>query len=247
MMRRLPLLTLARIELKLFARNPAAAFFTLAFPLLILFVFGSVFGNRPITGQPGGMMDVSVPGYMAMIIGSMGLMGVPGWIAGYREQGVFRRLRLTPIGPARLLAAQGIVGLLTALTGGLLLFIAGKLVFHLRTPIAPLGMIGAFILGCAGMFSLGAMVAAVARTARTAQAVGMAIYFPMLFLSGAAFPRMLMPAGVRRASDLLPLTHVGELISSLWLRGEWRPVSVLVLAGVMLVAGGIAVRNFRWE
>lgn len=245
MARALP--TLIRLELLLFLRNPAAAFFTLVFPLIILFVFGSVFGNSAGPGRPSGMMDLSVPGYLAMIVGSTGLMGIPGWIASYREQGVFRRLRLTPVGPARLLAAQGVVGLVTALTGGILLVIAGKLVFHLRTPESLLGVVAAFLLGCVAMFSLGAMVASVARTTRAAQAIGMALYFPMLFLSGAAFPRILMPPGVRRVSEALPLTHVTELVQQLWLQGTWRPVSVLVLLGLVIVAGTVALRSFRWE
>ena len=238
---------LIRTELKLFLRNPPAAFVTLVFPLIILFVFGSIFGNRPIPGQLGGTMDLSVPGYLAMIIGSSGLMGVPGWIANYREQGIFRRLRVTPVRPAALLAAQGAVGLFAALIGGLLLLVAGKLVFQVRFPADPLGLLLGFGLGFAAMFSLGAMLATLLRTARAAQAAGMAIYFPMLFLSGAAFPRMLMPPGVRRVSNLLPLTHVSELLGGLWLGAGWRLVSLAVLAGVLVVAGALEARNFRWE
>lgn len=242
-----PLLTLTKMELRLFFRNPRAAFFTLAFPLLLLFVFGSIYGNRPIIGQPGGIMDMSVPGYIGMILGTTGLMAVPGWVATYREQGIFRRFRVTPIQPATLLLAQGIVGFITSLMGIGLLIVAGRLAFHLRMPAAPLGVLGAIVVGSASIMSIGGMLAAVAGTARTAQAIGMAIYFPMLFLSGSAFPRALMPPGVQRVSNLLPLTHVNELISGLWLQAELRPVSLAVLAGVLLVAGGIAVGNFRWE
>jgi ABC-2 type transport system permease protein len=244
---RRPLPTLIKLELLLFLRNPSAAFFTLVFPLIILFVFGSVFGNSAGPGRQYGFMDLSVPGYLAMIVGSTGLMGIPGWIASYREQGVFRRLRLTPIGPGRLLLAQGVVGLVTALTGAILLFSAGTLVFHLSIPKQPLAVVAAFLLGCGAMFSLGAMLAAVTRTTRTAQAIGMALYFPMLFLSGAAFPRALMPAGVRRVSEALPLTHVTELMSRLWLQGVWRPASIYVLLGLLVLAGAVARRSFRWE
>jgi ABC-2 type transport system permease protein len=113
--------------------------------------------------------------------------------------------------------------------------------------VAPVALLPAFLLASAGIMSLGAMIAAVAKTARTAQAVGMAIYFPMLFLSGSAFPRAMMPEGVRRISNLLPLSHANELLSGLWLEGAWRPASVAVLAGVLALAGAIAVRNFRWE
>jgi ABC-2 type transport system permease protein len=242
-----PLAKLALTELKLFFRTPIAAFFTLAFPLLLLFVFGSIFGNRPGLGGVPGAMDRSVPGYIGMILGTTGLMAIPGWVATYREQGIFRRLRVTPVSPATLLLAQGIVGLLTSLLGIALLVTAGTLAFDLRMPAAPFGVLVAIILGSASIFSIGAMLAAVAGTARTAQAIGMALYFPMLFLSGSAFPRAMMPPGVQQVSSVFPMTHANELIGGLWLRAEWQWLPVVVLTAVLLVAGGLAVRNFRWE
>lgn len=242
-----PLIKLTQTELRLFFRNPAAAFFTLAFPLLLLFVFGSIFGNRPSIATGTGAMDASVPGYIGMILGTTGLMGIPGWVAGYREQGIFRRFKVTPVQPGTLLLAQGITGLISSLLGIALLLVAGKLAFNLRMPAAPLGVLAAIVLGGASIFSIGGMIAAVARTARGAQAIGMALYFPMLFLSGSAFPRALMPPGVQKVSSVFPMTYANELIGGLWLRAEWQWVPVAVLAAVLLVAGGIAVRNFRWE
>jgi ABC-2 type transport system permease protein len=182
-----------------------------------------------------------------MILGTTGLMAIPGWVATYREQGIFRRLRVTPVSPATLLLAQGIVGLLTSLLGIALLVTAGTLAFDLRMPAAPFGVLVAIILGSASIFSIGAMLAAVAGTARTAQAIGMALYFPMLFLSGSAFPRAMMPPGVQQVSSVFPMTHANELIGGLWLRAEWQWLPVVVLTAVLLVAGGLAVRNFRWE
>lgn len=242
-----PLGTLTRTEIRLFFRNPAAAFFTLAFPLLLLFVFGSIFGNRPNIVTGAGAMDMSVPGYIGMILGTTGLMAIPGWVATYREQGIFRRFRVTPVQPGTLLLAQGITGLISSLLGMAMLVIAGRLAFNLRMPAAPLGVLAAVVLGAASLFSIGGMLAAMARTARAAQAIGMAVYFPMLFLSGSAFPRAMMPPGVQKVSSVFPMTHANELIGGLWLRGEWHWLSVAVLSGILLVAGGIAVRNFRWE
>lgn len=246
-MRRSPLLVLTTVELRLFFRNPRAAFFILGFPLMLLLVFGGIFGNKPITGQPGGAMDLTLPNYFGMIIGTAGLMGVPGWISTYREQGVFRRFRVTPAEPWMVLLAQGTVGAITAFMGTLLLFAVGRLWLHLRFPAAPLQMVAGFLVAYATLFSLGAMIAAVARTARTAQAVGMMLYFPMLFLSGAAFPRAMMPPGVQRISGLLPLTHANILLSGLWLEGAWKLPALAVCGGVIVVAGTIAARNFRWE
>lgn len=64
-------------------------------------------------------------------------------------------------------------------------------------------------------FAAGCALAAVAPSARAAQTIGMAIFFPMLFLSGAAMPRALMPEHIQRISDFLPLTYVTTLLSDL--------------------------------
>src|SRR5690349_6986990 len=97
---------ITRVEALLMLREPMATFFILLFPLLILFVFGSIFGNDPFPGTDVGTVDVSIPGYMAMVIGTTAFMSIPVALATYREQGVLRRLRATPLKPAILLGGQ---------------------------------------------------------------------------------------------------------------------------------------------
>jgi ABC-2 type transport system permease protein len=95
---------LTLMELKLFLREPTAAFFTLAFPLMLLFLFGSIYGNEPTPFFGGyGSVDVSVPGYTALIIGTSGLLTLAITMASYREHGVLRRLKATPLRPQAIL------------------------------------------------------------------------------------------------------------------------------------------------
>ena len=83
---------LSVVEMKLFLREPMAAFFTLVFPLMMLFLFGSIYGNKPSPFFGGfGSVDISVPAYTAMIIATSGLMGITIVLATYREQGILRR------------------------------------------------------------------------------------------------------------------------------------------------------------
>ena len=75
----------------------------------------------------------------------------------------------------------------------------------------------------------------------------MAIFYPMLFLSGAAMPRYIMPDFVQQIAGLLPLTHVVILIEDLWLKGTWNLTSLAVVA-VLLILGLVISRfTFRWE
>jgi ABC-2 type transport system permease protein len=242
------LLKMSWVEFKLFLREPVGAFFTLVFPLTLLFVFGSVFGNEPNEFMGGlGSVDVSTPAYIGMIIGTVGLLSGPITLATYRDQGVLRRFRAAPISPAVVIGAQVIINFLMTVLGVTLLITAAHLVYHVRLPEDPLSVIAAFCLGLASFLTVGFALASALPTARTTQIVAMAIFYPMLFLGGAGVPREVMPETIRRISELLPLTHVNILIGDLWFDKGWQPVSVAVLAGMLVVGLIISARIFRWE
>jgi len=244
------LLKMTWMEAKLFLREPVGAFFTLVFPLMMLFLFGSIYGNEPSQYFGGyGTIDISVPAYTAMIIATTGLMGLIITIATYREKGVLRRLRTTPISPLVVLAAQVIVLFLMTLFGMVLLVIAGKVVYHMRFEGNILSVLAGFVLSSPSFFAFGFILAGLMPTARTAQVVGMMLLYPMLFLSGAGFPRELLPEAIKKISTFLPLTYVVNLLRGLWIGEAWsQHVTEVIVLAVMLVIGIlISVKTFRWE
>ncbi len=235
-------------ECKLVLREPAAVFFTLAFPLLILFVFGSIFGNDPVPRMGGrGSVDVSVPGYTAQVIGTAALIGLPITLAAYRQAGVFRRMRATPVPPVAILGAHVVVTLLVTLVGIGLLVAAARLVYGLAWPAAPGGVALALVLATVSLSAVGFAIGGGLPTARTAQAVGSAIFFPQLFLSGAAIPRELMSGTIREIADVLPLTQVVILVGGLWTEGTWSRGALAAVVGMFVVSLAVAVRTFRWD
>jgi len=236
------------IELKLKVREPVGTFFTLVFPLLLLFLFGSIYGNEPTPFLGGrGSVDNSVPGYIAMIIGTTGMIGLPIALSVYREQGILRRLRATPITPGLVLGSQVAVNLLFSLVGATALVVIGALVYDLVLPQAPLGTFLALIISGLSFLSVGFVLASLLPTATSAQAVGMALFFPMMFLSGAGLPQEILPEKLVAFSQYLPLTHVVNLLQGLWYGDGWNLTAVLVLAAMMAVATAVSVRYFRWE
>lgn len=235
-------------ELKLTLREPLSTFFTLVFPLLLLFVFGSIYGNEPSGFLDGfGAVDLSVPGYIGMIVGTIGMLGLPITLANYREQGILRRLRATPLKPNTILWSQVAVNVIMTVVGVVLLVIAGRQFYDLRLPEATLAIVPAILLGAFSFFAVGFVLAGVMPTARSAQAVGMALFYPMLFLSGAAVPRQVMPETVRQIAEFLPLTHVVMLLEDLWLNGTWNLVSLAVVGGILVICLLVSRRTFRWE
>jgi ABC-2 type transport system permease protein len=244
------LLKMTWMETKLFLREPVGAFFTLVFPLMMLFLFGSIYGNAPTPYFNGrGTVDISVPAYTAMIIATTGLVGLTITMAAYRENGILRRLRTTPISPFVVLVAQLIVLFMMTILGMLLLVIAGKLVYQMHFEGNAISVLVAFTLSSLSFFALGFVLAGLMPTARTAQVVGMVLLYPMLFLSGAGFPRELLPETIKKISTFLPLTYVVTLLRGLWVGEPWSQhlTEVFVLAGMLVLGVLVSIKTFRWE
>lgn len=245
------LLKMSWMEAKLFLREPVSVFFTLAFPLIMLFIFGIIYSNVPAGPGSGGLEGIGslIPAFIAMVIGITGLMAITITLATYRENGILRRLRTTPVSPLIVMAAQVAVFFTMTALGTLLLIAAGKLVYHVRFDGSILSMVGGFILSSLSFFGIGFILAGILPTARTAQVVAMVLLYPMLILSGAAWPRELMPETVQKVSAFLPLTYVVNLLRGLWMGQAWSDhlVDVSVLVGMLLLGIIVSVKTFRWE
>jgi ABC-2 type transport system permease protein len=144
------------------------------------------------------------------------------------------------------LAAHGLVALVMVLIGTGLVVGAGIALFDLRLPASPVGVIAATVLGSVSFLAVGFLLGGTLPTARTAQAVGMALFFPMLFLSGAALPRLLFPDLLRQISLFFPLTHVVTLIQNVWMGAGWNMVALGVLTGLLVTSAAGAIALFRW-
>ncbi|MEW5901213.1 MAG: ABC transporter permease [Acidobacteriota bacterium] len=241
---------LTLVQVKLYLREPAATFFTIIFAPLLLLLFGTIYGNKPNQFFGGrGMVDVSVPSYIAMIIVSVGFMGIPIATAASREAGVLRRFRTTPLRPSAYILSNIASYYVMTLAGVFLLVIVGRAVYAMKFGGNVLSVWLGFTLGALGFFALGYLIAGAASTARIAQAVGMIAAFPMMFLSGAAIPLEVLPQSVRNFSQFIPLTHVVTLMRGLWFGASWAKhlTEAAVLGGVLLVGMFLAARTFRWE
>lgn len=242
------------VEFKLFLREPEAFFFTLIFPLIMLFIFGGIFGNQPnqisvyLFGERGAI-NASVPAYMALIIGVTGLMSMPYLVATYREKKILRRLRTTPVRPQTVLFAWAVVYFTINLIGAILLVFAGKVVYKLQFEGNAFHFFLAFFLSSFSFFSVGFMVASLAPTVRIASVIGMILLFPMIFLSGTTFPWKILPNGVKMVGRVLPLTHVVRLLQGLWFAEPWSEhfLELAVLVGMLIIGISISAKVFRWE
>lgn len=226
-------------------RSKTALFWTLAFPLLFLFLFGGVMARGDARAA-----TYMMPGlFTNMLLGGT-LFAVAMRLVSERETGVLRRYRVTPVSAFAVVLAHGLTALVTQLVTFFLLWGVGRAVFRVTVVGSKPLFLATFLCGVAALLPLGLLVGSVARDSRSAPPIANLIFFPMLFLSGAAFPFTFLPEAVQNVARLLPPTYVVEALNAVMVRGQGLSGVAPSLAVLLLLAAvGIAlnVLLFRWE
>jgi len=236
-------------EARLAWRRPVGLIAGVGIPVLLMVIFGEISAFHQPSAVLGGitLYDVYVPILAVFAMAMIALLGLPVPLASYRELGVLRRLSTTPVPRSWLLAAQGVLQLGIALIALAVIFGVSIAAFGARAPASPGGLVLSIALSAAGLFPIGLMVAAVARTANAASVVGRLMFFPLIFFAGLWLPRNLMPTLLRDISDYTPLGAAVQAIQSSMLNGFPSAAPLLVLAGFAVVFAFLARRFFRWE
>lgn len=238
------------MEWKLNTRNFMNIFFALLFPVMMLLLFGGIYGNEPSSYYGGhGSVDVSTPGYLGMVIAVAGLMTLPITLSQYRERKVLKRFKATPMGSKDILLAQFIVNAIVTVIGSSLLIIVGLLVYDLKFYGQVLAVLFSYLLVLTNIFSLGLLIASVSKNAKMALAISYVIYFPMLFLSGATLPLNFMPDSIQLISKFLPLTYGVDLMRGLWLGQSIQDftLEIIVLCGLSFIFAFVSKVSFKYE
>lgn len=236
------------VEAKLFLREPLTVAFTLALPLLFLFVMGGVFGNNPDPQyyRGAGPLDYYVPAYCGLVWTAVGLLALPVHLAHYREDGVLRRLRASAARPWVVLGAQLLVTFLISLAGSLLMIVMAALVYHIHAPHSPAGFLAAWLL-CGALFSALGVLLASLPSSRAALSAGLGLFFTMMMLCGAGPPPEVLSGAMHWVSNLLPLTYMLRLLQDPWLGLPWSLTDTAVVAAFTLGAALSARLLFRWD
>lgn len=240
---------LSIVEIKLGLREPFAVFFALVFPLILVLMFGAAFGNYP--ASPGfRVADVAVPSTIVLVGAYLGFMGIPIVFAEYREMGVLRHFRVTPLRMATLIAAHIVAELMLLAAATALVIIVTASVFGLRFGGNVFGFFAVLMLCVFALFAVGFALAGQVSSSRAAQGLGSIVYFPLLFTSGAAVPRSQFPSWLQDATEWLPLTRVVETLEDSWIGApvDGQFITSLVIFGVVaLLSIALTRRTFRWE
>ena len=238
------------LEIKIFVREPLGVIGTVGVPVLVFVVLSRLFGDRFRTGSANpGVASINVPVLASILIALSTVLSLITIIAIYREGGILKRLRATPIRPYTILAAHVLAKLFFTAVTLVAMLIAGRRYYPgtLDVPLMSFGI--ALVVITVSIVSIGFVIASVVPTARFAQPIGTLILYPMLGLSGLFVPVESLPPILRTAARALPLTYAVSLLQGIWRGDGWiaHLGDLAALTLIFLVCTAIAVKVFRWE
>ena len=236
-----------RYQLALYQRSRELAFFTFLLPMILFLLLGFAYGDDELKGVKGS--DYLLAGTLGYGVVATAFAGLSIVLVIRREEGVLKRIRSTPLPAPTYLAAVLTTTMIAFLVQAVFIVALGMIVFGASFPDDLFSLVVALILGAASFAALGVGLTGLIQRAEGASAVVNAIYFPMLFLSGAFFERDTFPEFLRAVAAVLPLTYFIDLVFSVVNEGAqiWdRPGDVLALLAWGLAGTIYALRRFRW-
>ncbi len=245
------LLTLTWLEIKIFVREPLGVIGTVVIPVLVFVVLGRTFGRSGGGGprDAPALVTIDLPVLAAILIALSAVLSLITIVAIYREGGILKRLRATPLRSHTILTAHVIVKLLfTAITLAATM-LAGRRFYAGGIHASLVSFVLALLFSTVSIVSIGFLVASVVPTARFAQPVGTLILYPMLGLSGLFVPIASLPPAARGIARVLPLTYVVSLLRGVWRGDGWLAhiSDIAALAVIFLICTAVSARVFRWE
>ena len=239
-----------RMQMRLFLRRKDELFWTLAFPVLFILLFGAIYGNSKWEGMSIRSIDYLLPGIIVMGAMVTGIMRTATAFVQEREQGIYRRLALTPLTRTTLIGSQLLQHYLVIIVQTLLLVAISGLAFktHLTGNTALFWL--TLSVGALCFMSIGFALTGLIKTLRSATPVIQITYFALMFLGGIFFPNSLLPKWLGNAAGILPSTQMGDALRAVVYNGAgigdiWQKLAIM--GAWIAVCMVISIRFFRWE
>jgi ABC-2 type transport system permease protein len=244
------LLKLTWLEIRIFVREPLGFVAAVGVPLAMFLVLGrSVSMGADHSPGRTQFLAQDLPLFVSIFISINAALSLIAVISIYREGGILKRLRATPLRPAVILGAHVLVKLVFTGISLVLMLLAGRRFYPLPLHAHVAGFALAVVVTTVAILCMGFVIASMVGTARFAQLIGSAVFYPMLAISGMFVPLSSMPRPWAQLGSTLPMSHAVALLRGAWVGADWLVVlpHLGALALTIAICLALTTRVFRWE
>jgi ABC-2 type transport system permease protein len=245
------LLKLTWIEIKIFLREPLGAIGTIGIPVLVFLGAGRLVGRTvsPVSRAASPFITAGLPVLASVLIAISAVLSLVTIISIYREGGILKRLRATPLRPQTILTAHVLVKLLLTAATLAFMVLAGKRYYPIGIHAPLFSFTMALLISTCSILSICFLIASIVPTARFAQPIGAVIMYPMLAVSGLFAPVAALPPVAQAVARVVPLTYAVSLLEGIWKGDSWwahtHDLAALVVAFIVCTA--LSAKVFRWD
>ena len=242
-----------RYDQKVFWRNPAAVFFSVMFPVILLLIFATIFGDE-IVEVNGGIETTTyyVPAIITLAVISATMQTLTMSLVIAREDGRLKRGRATPMPPWVFIAGRVGNSIVVACLMLVLVAAIGALLYDVALPWGRLPeLLLVLVVGAASFCCLGIALTAAIPSQDAAAPIVNALLLPLYFLSGVFIPDDQLPSGVIAFADIFPVRHFFEAFFDAYVASPdgggtlaWGHLAVVAAWGVVGLL--LAIRFFSW-
>jgi len=249
--------TRASVELREFFRQRESVVFTLAFPVILLVVFGAVLDydiGGGVTFTQYFMAGIVAAGILGASLQNMAIS-----IATERSDGTLKGLYGTPMPKSAYFVGKIVQVLAVTVLIVIILLTVGSLAYGVDLPSGSdwLTFLWVTALGSAACTLLGIAVSSLAKNGRSASAMVTPIALVLQFSSGVFFQFSQVPVWMQTVAAFFPLKWMAQGLRSVFLpdvmaaaepAGSWELGRVALVLGLWCVVGLVlCVRTFRWQ
>jgi len=232
------------VRMRLALRNRAFIFFSLVFPMIFLFLFLGLFARGNTLAVPYMLAHVLA----LTVMGSF--WGLSVQLVTFREQGILRRFRLSPVSAGAMLASSILSNYIMTLPTVAIEFALARWMFHMSGWGNLLGVLILVTLGITTFATFGLIIASVTNTMQETQLINQLLWWAFLLLSGATIPLPLLPGWLQNIAVFIPATYLVSGFQTVMIgRGGIGAIGaeIAALAISTGVAFVISQQLFRWE
>lgn len=247
----------ARMAILVATRTPRTLIFTIAFPLVFLVLFNSIFVGGNDTATLPNDVKLSAQAYFtagiiaySVALSTFTTLAVS--LTTQRENGQLKRYRGTPMPPWTFIAGQVLRATAQALAMTALLLAVGALAYGVPIPGSTFPAFVLYVvLGTATLCALGIALSSFTPTPDAASTIAPFTVVMLAFFSGVWIPVEQLPHWLETVGKVFPLYHL-----ALGLQTTLSPnasgsgldaENVLILALWLLAGARLASKRFKWE